>query len=78
MMGLAEELAAKVYQTMPASMPCNSVFAVALVDEALERAAQECEKQVEWAESHPELCGETMALLCVDHVRALKSDADRA
>ena len=59
-MTLAEELVAKVYSVMPAAMAYNSVFALALVNEALERAAQECEKM-----QQSETC-------CAERIRALK------
>ena len=53
-MTLAEELAKEVYATMPAAMPCNSVFALALVKATLERAAQECVNVAESVWTAPE------------------------
>lgn len=68
-MSLAEELATKVYATMPAAMPCNSVFAIALVNAALERAAQECDHESE------NLSGNNArtADACASRIRALQS-----
>ena len=44
-MTLAKELITQVYASMPSAMAINSAFARALVDAALERAAQECDTQ---------------------------------
>lgn len=72
-MTLGEELAEKVYATMPAAMPCNSVLAIALIREALERAAQECEKEERWAKDADfTVSWRESAIRCAERIRALK------